>query len=274
MSSLRPTNVRFSLEAFARRGGLEGPHKDGWGIAFCEDGDARLIKEPHPASDSACVRFIQDHPFSADIVLSHIRRATQGRVATKNCQPFARELGGRMHVFAHNGDLEGRALRAGLRLGRFRPVGDTDSEYAFCALLALLGPLWMAPAPPPLAARIGIVGGFAAVVRALGPANFLYTDGDALFIHGHRRKHDEAKEAVPPGLHTLCRLCTLAEGDIEAEGLSIAVGNEQRVVLAASVPLTAEPGWRPLGEGELVVARRGELLLPHSLQAAATSSGA
>jgi predicted glutamine amidotransferase len=53
----------------------------------------------------------------------------------KNCQPFVRELGGRVHVFAHNGDLDIGALRAKLPLGGFRPVGDTDSEYAFCALL-------------------------------------------------------------------------------------------------------------------------------------------
>jgi predicted glutamine amidotransferase len=34
MSSRHPTDVRASLEAFARHGGLEGPHKDGWGLAY------------------------------------------------------------------------------------------------------------------------------------------------------------------------------------------------------------------------------------------------
>jgi len=32
------------------------------------------------------------------------------------------------------------------------------------------------------------------------------------------------------------------------------------VVIAASVPLTDEPGWRPLDEGEVVVARAGEIV--------------
>jgi len=60
LSSRLPTTVRFSLERFARHGGLEGPHKGGWGIAYYVDGDVRLVKEPSPAADSACVRFMQD----------------------------------------------------------------------------------------------------------------------------------------------------------------------------------------------------------------------
>jgi glutamine amidotransferase len=48
MSSRLPTEVRSSLEAFARHGGLEGPHKDGWGLAYCADEDVRLIKESEP----------------------------------------------------------------------------------------------------------------------------------------------------------------------------------------------------------------------------------
>ncbi|HYT48602.1 MAG TPA: class II glutamine amidotransferase [Burkholderiales bacterium] len=244
MSSRLPADTRLSLEAFARHGGLEGPHKDGWGIAYYADEDVRLVKEPEPASSSACVRFIQDHPFAAAIVVGHIRRATQGRLAMKNCQPFARELGGRMHVFAHNGDLDSGALRAALPLGTFRPVGDTDSEYAFCALLERLRAPWLGGELPALEERVRIVAGFAASIRPLGPANFLYSDSDALFIHGHKRFHGDGAGARPPGLHVLCRRCAQQ-------------GTEQDVVIAASVPLTKEPGWRALAEGELVVAQRG-----------------
>jgi glutamine amidotransferase len=238
MSSCQPTDVRASLEAFARHGGLEGPHKDGWGIAYYADEDVRLVKEPEAAFDSECVRFLQQHPFSSGIVLSHIRHATQGRMGMKNCQPFARELGGRMHLFAHNGDLDMARLRARMPLARFHPVGDTDSEYAFCALLDRLR------VPAPLHERLDVVAQFAAALRALGPANFLYSDGDALFVHGHKRRHRAGASAAPPGLHLLCRRC--------APG--------QQVVLAASVPLTNEPGWQPLAEGELVVAQRGGIV--------------
>jgi len=243
MSSRFPTEVRSSLEAFARHGGLEGP-KDGWGLAYYADEDVRLVKESEPASGSDCVRFIHDHPFVSGVVISHIRKATQGRMAMKNCQPFVRELGGRMHVFAHNGDIDTVRLRAHMPLRQFHPVGDTDSEYAFCALLERLRPLWRDLATPSLHDRLGIIARFAAAIRLLGPANFLYSDGDALFIHAHRRLQGDGGPPRPPGLHVLARSC--------APG--------QNVILAASVPLTDEPGWQPLLEGELVAAQGGSIV--------------
>jgi len=260
MSSRIPTEVRFSFEAFSRRGGLGGRNKDGWGVAYYQENDIRLLKEPAPAADSACVRFLQEHPFASSIVVSHIRRATQGVPSMSNTQPFARELGGRMHVFAHNGDLDPVALRSRLQLGTWRPVGDTDSEYAFCALLELLAPLWRATDPPTLEARRDIVLHFAAVVRALGPANFIYADGDALFVHGHRRMHGDGLAPHPPGLHVLSRHCADDPSAWHAEGVSVAARAHQDVLLAASVPLTDEPGWRALTEGEVVVARDGQIV--------------
>ena len=261
MSSLLDADVNLSLEEFSRHGGLDGPHKDGWGIAWYAERDVRLVKETEPAAGSACVRFIREHPFSSSLVVSHIRKATQGEPALRNCQPFVRELGGAMHVFAHNGHLAQTRLRQRLVLGAFRPVGETDSEWAFCALLERLSKLWRgARRAPPLAQRFAIVAAFARDIRALGPANFLYADGDALFAHGHRRVHADGG-IRPPGLHLLSRRCRAGEGRLVTEGLSIdsrGVG-EQHVVLLASVPLTEEPGWRPLDEGELICARRGKL---------------
>lgn len=260
MSSRVPATVRFSLQEFSRHGGLTGPHKDGWGIAYYEDGDVRLVKEAQAASDSACVRFIQEHPFSSSLVLSHIRRATQGAQALRNSQPFTRELGGAMHAFAHNGHLDGQVLQQRLPLGLYRPIGETDSEYAFCALLERLRGLWLgARKMPPLEDRLEIVAAFAAEIRKLGPANFLYADGDALFAHGHRRMHDDAIK--PPGLQVLCRHCAAHAEPMRTDGLALdAAGGEQHVVLVASVPLTAEAGWKALGEGELIVAREGAIV--------------
>ena len=81
MSARHPSTVSLSLEEFSRHGGLSGPHKDGWGIAWYEERDVRLVKETYPAASSACVRFIQTNPFSSELVMSHIRKATHGPVA-------------------------------------------------------------------------------------------------------------------------------------------------------------------------------------------------
>lgn len=253
MSARHPATVTLSLEEFSRHGGLSGPHKDGWGIAWYEDRDIRLVKERRPAADSRWVRFVQQNPFTATTVISHIRKATQGEVATRNCQPFVRELGGAWHAFAHNGHLGPAAGAA----SSFRPIGETDSERAFCRLLGELEPLWRDPGTPPLAARLAVVAAFAEAMRALGPANFLYGDGDALFVHADRRTQRDGSVA-PPGLWALERHCPHG-GRLETAGVAIdAPQREQAVRLVASVPLTDE-AWQPLPAGAVHVLRRGRL---------------
>jgi glutamine amidotransferase len=181
-----------------------------------------------------------------------------------------RELGGRMHTFAHNGDLPPARLRALFPLRRHRPIGDTDSELAFCALLERIGGPWDEGTVPGLEARIAAVTDFAAAIRPLGPANFIYADGDALFVHGHRRFHGDGHPPHAPGLHVLCRHCAAHADAADFDGLTLAADGEQDVVLAASVPLTTEPGWQPLAEGAIVVARAGRIVATHAPSAHAT----
>ena len=260
MSSLFPATVNLSLGELARHGGETGPHQDGWGIAYYEGRDVRLIKEPTPACSSECVGFVEHLALRSTVVLSHIRKATHGEVVLHNTQPFTRELGGRMHVFAHNGDL-GQGYR-GLALQGPRPIGDTDSEHAFCALLGRLAPLWREAIVPSLKSRLDVLVDFAAELRTMGPANFLYADSDALFVHADRRTQRDGGTPRPPGLVTLCRTCQAPEGaSLDLSGVRLAAGEEplQRVTLVASVPLTDEP-WRPLDRGTILVLRDGEVV--------------
>jgi glutamine amidotransferase len=261
MSSRQPATVAFSLEAFARHGGPAGPLRDGWGIAYLQQRDAFLVKESAPAGSSELVRFIESQDVRSTLVLSHIRQATHGPVSFENTQPFVRELAGRAHVFAHNGDLPDVAHSRDLPLGRWRPMGDTDSERSFCALLHAVEPLWMdSPGIPALGDRLEIVSGFARAVRGLGLANFLYWDGDALFAHGHRRTPPGGGPHRPPGLHTLARHCAFEPDALRTPGVTVETPGTrgQDVLLVASVPLTDE-GWQPLDEGEIVVASGGLL---------------
>jgi glutamine amidotransferase len=257
LSSRTPTNVNFSLDIFARHGGFGGKMVDGWGLAFYDGADVRLYREPEPAGQSDWVSFIEQRRQRISLVLSHIRRATQGAVSLSNTQPFMRELGGRAHIFAHNGDLAAISQRMAGRWQRFQPIGQTDSETAFCILLEALAPLWAGRAVPSVADRMAVIQAFAAQLRALGPANFIYADGDVLFAHGHRRiQHDGA--IAPPGLFRLTRTCGSAD-DADA-GVTIGTGEAtQELVLFASVPLTGE-AWQPLGEGEVVAVRHGRLI--------------
>ena len=258
MSSSHPATVTYSMREFARHGGLTADHADGWGIAYVDDRDVRVFRDTDAAAESPYLRLVSALGFRSDVVVSHIRKATQGEVAVRNTQPFTRELGGRVHVFAHNGDLHGIDGEPEMKLGRYLPIGDTDSEHVFCVLLHRLSLLWTESQEiPGLARRLRVVAAFASDIRRLGPANFIYTDGDAIFLHGHKRKSPCDGVMRTPGLYFLCRSCEVTPGPIEIPGLEIAL-ETQRVVLAASVPLTGE-GWTPLAEGEVVAVRKGEV---------------
>ncbi|MCC0067755.1 MAG: class II glutamine amidotransferase [Rhodovulum sp.] len=259
ISSSRPVRVRYSLHVFAEHGGLLHPNKSGWGVAYHEGRDALLIKEPEPASDSPFVRFIGEQPLVSTCFMAHVRYATAGEPSFANTHPFIRELGGQMHLFAHNGSLEDVRERARLPSTRFQPVGETDSEHAFCVLLGRLAPKWTASGgPPPLAERIAVIAETARDLARLGPANFLYSDGETLFAHAHRRSWDEGggrfSAPRPPGLSYSRRQ------EIAVAGLrAVAPHEDTEAIYVASVPLT-ESGWTPLPESTLIAFDGGRVV--------------
>jgi glutamine amidotransferase len=259
LSSLRTTRLTFSLETLAAHGAGRGRYRDGWGTAFYQGNDVALFREPAAAGNSALVRFLETQAPDTTLAISHIRRATRGAVTLANTQPFARQLAGRMHVFAHNGDLPGIERSGTVVSDRYRPVGATDSEHAFCALLGRMETLWGSSLElPALDKRLAVVTRFAADLRELGPANFLYTDGETLFAHGHRRLHPDTGMVLPPGLFIHSCECVDPGEPMVASGVAVAPGF-QKMTLLASVPLSNET-WRPLTEGEVVAVSAGSVV--------------
>jgi len=256
MSSRVPATLGFSLERLARHGGAEGPHRDGWGLAFYEGRDCLLLREPRPASESPLMQFMERQGLRTKLGLCHIRLATFGVLALRNTQPFARELGGRMHVFAHNGDMPSLAHLTSERPARFAPVGDSDSERAFCGLMTALAPIWddALEEVPALSTRLAVIAAYARELRALGSANFIYSDSDALFVHADRRTQPDGRLRAP-GLYLLQRYCWRSAPELEDAGVNL-TSIRQDVALVASVPLTDER-WEPLGEGDLIALRDG-----------------
>lgn len=259
MSASQPARLTVSLRTLASHGAPDAASPDGWGVAFYQGDHVVLHREAAPAGDSALVRELEAGGPSTPLALSHIRRATQGAVTLANTQPFVRELAGRTHVFAHNGNLPGVLERTPLPASRYHPVGQTDSERVFCDLMERLGALWNGAFVPPLQDRLSVLAAFAAELRPLGPANFLYADGDALFAHGHRRIQRESGRIEPPGLWLLQRHCKPGDPFPDCPAIAVRGAGPQTVMLVASVPLTTQT-WRPLAEGELVAIRGGEVV--------------
>lgn len=254
MSSSRSSQLNFSLQTLS--GHTKNGARDGWGIGFYQGRDVALFREPVAASDSALVEFLQTQGPGTTLAISHIRHATIGTKTLANTQPMAREMAGRVHVFAHNGNLPCIAQARRFTLGRYQPVGDTDSEHAFCVLLDRMHSLWDATAPPTLAARLAVVTAFAAELRELGPANFLYADSEILFAHGDRRYQAADGSTSAPGLvYLTCRCSDPAE---PLQGVSITPGF-QDLVLIASVALNEER-WHPFAEGQIISVSMGRIL--------------
>ena len=259
MSCRQPTQLTFSLEALASHSESPSRQRDGWGIAFYEGQDVELFREPIPASDSPLASFLAQHGPQTDLAIAHIRHATRGGVNLANTQPFLRELDGRIHAFAHNGDLPNIDQASNFSFGRFRPVGTTDSEHAFCSLMGKMALLGQKPS---FEQRHEVVQRFAQSLRKLGPANFLYSDGEILFAYADRRMQSDTQEVTAPGLYLYTCLCELPDEGLKTAGVFVAPGF-QEVALVASVPLTTDSSaWRALDEGELLAISEGRLLYP------------
>jgi glutamine amidotransferase len=252
----KPVDLTFSLERLARRGGLEADNSDGWGLTAYAGCDVYQAREPQPASNSRLMHCMETALSPTRLLISHLRQATRGERALCNTQPFVRTLGGRKHVFAHNGDLQAIESLPAFDPGPWGPVGDTDSELAFGALLARLEQLWRRNSDPDLEQRLEVVDEFAHDLRPLGPANFLYCDGEYLFTHGHKRILPDLTTEVT-GLHMLIS-DDAGCGAFEGEGVT-ATCPGGHALLFASVPLT-DGAWIPLQHGELVVSREGRIV--------------
>lgn len=262
LSSCHPATVTFAFKEFQSHGGEHHRNGDGWGMAFYEGHDARVLRDTGAARDSSFFNFIQGHEHPSKCVISHIRHATMGPVSLCNTQPYVRELDGRLHCFAHNGDVAPEFLE-GHRL-EYQPIGQTDSELVFCVLMTRLRQSSRAAVDShPLEIRTSVVREFAREFRPSGTFNFIFSDGEYLFVHSHRRTHEDGVMR-PPGLHVLQREDHHHEhGHQQVPGLKI--HSEQiipRILLIASVPLTGE-NWQPLESGTLAVMRQGELLELH-----------
>ncbi len=252
-----PTDIVFSFSGLRQRGGKTGPHADGWGLAFYEGRATRVFLDPTPACHSPLARFLGEHPIKTLLAVGHIRRRTRGPTTLANTHPFVRELWGRHWVFAHNGTLP-RVRRH--KLGRFNPIGNTDSEHAFCVLLEGLRKRF--PAYPTrrreLWQAVAELGG---QLGADGTFNFLLGDGRHLYARCATKLSYIIRKA-PFGL------AALADDDVRIDFSTVTTPRD-RVAVIATCPLTTNEEWTLGKPGELWVFDNGTLraTIPSTIEA-------
>lgn len=223
----------------------------GWGIAFYPDESALVYKEPIKATASRLSKFLRDYSeIKSKIFIGHVRYASVGNHTNKNTHPFQRELNGRDYVFAHNGTLS--KFKNKLELGRIRPIGDTDSEHAFCYLLGVIEKKEISFNDEK---DFDIVAETLREINKLGKFNCIFSNGEFLFCY-----HDMDNDV---GLRMLRRvppygMIKLLDEDWEID-LSEQKDPSQRGYIIATRDLTNE-SWESFQPGELKVFKDGEII--------------
>jgi predicted glutamine amidotransferase len=245
MNANTPTDVMFSFTGLATRA---DEHKDGFGIAFFEDKGLRLFVDPKSARESPVAEMVRRYPIKSGNVIAHIRKATQGRVALENTHPFVRELWGRYWVFAHNGDLK-RGFAPRLHAA-FRPVGETDSELAFCWLMQELA---KSHAAVPTVAELTLtLSELLPQPAGHGTFNLLLSNGQALWAYCGSKLH-HVQRAHPFGR------ATLSDEDVTVDFGALTSASD-RIAVVATEPMTRDEAWTPMRPGELACFVGGQLV--------------
>lgn len=252
LSANTPTDMRFSFRGLARRGGATGEHQDGWGLASFDpvSRDLHIYREQAPAAFSPVAAHLASLDLKALYSIAHIRKATQGVVSLENCHPFRRTVWERDWVFAHNGDLKG-AIPGG---APYEPIGNTDSEAAFCWLLNQLRERSQNEGFNETQDGLELFGPLNDCARHLatqGIFNCLISNGSWLYAYCGTKLHTITRRAP-------FRRATLADDDLTVD-FSEETTDRDVVTIVSTEPLTRNEEWRALSPGEALLYIDGEV---------------
>ena len=241
-----PTDICFSFEGFCERGGITDKHEDGWGIAFFEGKASRTFIDTNPSSESPVAQMIKNYPIKSLNTIAHIRKATIGAVELSNTQPYQREVWGLNWIFAHNGDLWDYTPEIN---GHFQPIGTSDSERAFCIILNTLYEKYP-DQPPTLSQLYKDIEEICSPIAEYGTLNFLLSNGELLFAR------------CSTDLYYIIRQPPFAEAHLSDKDMTVdftqLTGDNDRVAVIATQPLTYNETWTKFGKHQLIVFKDGK----------------
>ncbi|WP_273779412.1 class II glutamine amidotransferase [Acinetobacter sp. GSS19] len=246
MNCATPTDITFSFRGFSQRAGITSDHCDGFGIAFFEDKACRLFVDNQSAVESPIAELIRNYPIKSRNVIAHIRKATQGKINLENSHPFMRELWGRHWIFAHNGDLHD--FQPALT-GRFMPVGNTDSERAFCYLLDQLVERF-GYVEPALDEIFAVLAEVSPQIAEHGTFNFCLSNGQALFSYATTKLHWLVREYP-------FKPARLIDLDVEVDFSQVTTAAD-RVAVITTDPLTQNEVWTAYVPGQMILFQQGQ----------------
>lgn len=263
MSFNQTVKPSLSFRGFRQRGKY---NRDGWGVAFYPDKAAQIFKEPRKATASPLSKFLKDYPeISSKIFICHVRLGSVCGVTYMNTHPFSHELNGREYIFAHNGTLRNFER---LPIGRFRKIGCTDSEHAFCHILHNIEERgitqWTNEDFRWLNNKLKEINNY-------GTFNCLFSDGELLFCYYDKNGYN--------GLCFVHRKAPYGQVRLLDEDFAINLAEEkdptQTGFIIATTRLTNER-WENFHPGELIVLKGGSIMFSstgHDTEALSSSLG-
>lgn len=155
---------------------------------------------------------------------------------------------GRYWSFAHNGDLKEFYPKFA---GRFLPVGDTDSEKAFCFILEGLIKKFPQGAPP-LSELSNALHELTKELASHGIFNYLLSNGEFMFAHCSTKLASIVREAP-------FSIANLKDQDMSVD-FSALTTDKDRVAVIATNPLTENENWTVHSPGTLLLFVDGKIL--------------
>jgi len=255
-----PITAKISLDIFQQRGRV---NPDGWGLAFYKDDRLQIIKEANSATKSNLFDFMEKYTHSKTII-SHVRRSTRGIPSYLNTHPFYRRLRtksmDREFAFAHNGTLTEVEK---LRFKKYTPVGETDSEQAFCHILDILSEF---------ESTTWTEYDFEVIEKVLreindgtNTLNCIFSDGSHLFCYSDENDYNNGlrftKQFAPFGsVELVADDDRLGSVELRSE-IPSAIDQSGYLI---STRILSSGKWTEFCEGELIVFKDGHIVYPES----------
>ena len=249
----KQAGIKFAFKNFRERG---ESHPDGWGLAWYPDGkSSQIIKEAKSADTSQMSNFLTtQNTLKSKIFISHVRSATGTAHIHSNTHPFSKTLRRREYVFAHNGfESPPGAFKREFSLKSYFPLGETDSEIAFCHLMDFF---------KESSQRLENEIDFAVLSKKLylmnqhGKLNLIFSDGEYLFCYHTNNQSSNSLKYVrrsAPFGHVKYK-------DSEQEfSLSETKDRSQKGYIV-STKAQSDEEWIDFAPGQLIVFKDGEIV--------------
>ena len=253
MNSNNAADINFSFTGFRRRGGLTDDHIDGFGVAFFEPTGLRLYCDDRSAMESPIAELVSSSRIKATNTIVHLRKSDDSLLC--NAHPFTREIWGESWVFSHNGKMTIQEANDSdpIKQGAARfycPVGDTDSEFAFCYLLIQLKEQF--EYKPNEEVLFDFLKEQCRFLASYGIFNCLLSNGEWMLSYATTLLFHVTRQA-PFGS------ATLIDADVTIDFAQVNDVDDVITILATT-PLTCDENWQQLAINECAIFANGEMI--------------